>query len=178
MRRYCLVAAVAAILGALAMSQPPVVADGPDRVAVTNFPEVQRVVVNEPVPQTRLETRKAQAAPADLSDAAHLTEAGSLQTAGFTHVTLSVVGNLQGSAQAGVVGVVLVPDVPEVAAALRNGVVQLGLRTEAAVSPAQGGLFSSESVTLRLGFPRYRVFLYNSTSKTAEATVYAYLSTS
>ena len=175
MRRSFLVAAVAVILGALVMSQPPVTADGPDQVVVTNFPEVQRVVMNEP---TRLETRKAQAAPVDLSDAAHLTEAGRLETAGFTHVTLSVAGSLQGSAQAGAVGVVLVPDVPEVAAALRNGVVQLGLRAEATVSPAQEGYFSSESVTFRVGFPRYRVLLYNSTSKTADATVYAYLSTS
>ena len=175
MRRYLLVAAIALILGALVMAQPPVVADGPEPVTVTNFPEVQRVVVND---RTRLETRKAQAAPGDLSDAAHLTEAGTLETTGFTHVTLSLVGSLQGSAQAGAVGVVLVPDVPEVTAALRNGVVQLGLRAEASVSPAQSGYFSSESVTFHLGFSRYRVLLYNSTSKTADAAVYAYLSTS
>ncbi len=175
MRRYFLVAAIAAILGALVMSQPPVVADGPDQVAVTNFPEVQRVVVKD---QTRFETRKAVAAPIDLSDVSHLTEAGTLEASGFTHVTLSLSGSLQGSAQAGAVGVVLVPDVSEVTTALRNGVLQLGLRAEATVSPAQGGYFSSESVTLRLGFPRYRVLLYNSTSKSADATVYAYLSTS
>jgi hypothetical protein len=175
MRRYFLLAAVAVVLGALVVSQPPVVADGPEPVTVTNFPEVQRVIVNE---RTRFESRKAIATPGDLSDASHLTEAGTLETTGFTHVTLSLSGSLQGSAQAGAVGVVLVPDVPEVTAALRNGILQLGLRAEAALSPAQGGYFSSDSVTFHVGFPRYRVLLYNSTSKSADAAVYAYLSTS
>ena len=176
MRRYFLLAAVAAVVvGALMMPQPPVVADGPEPVTVTNFPEVQRVIVNE---RTRFETRKAVAAPVDLSDVIHLTEAGSLETSGFTQVTLSLAGTLQGSAQAGAVGVVLVPDVPEVAMAFRNGFLQLGLRAEAALRPAQEGYFSSDSVTFHVGFPRYRVFLYNSTSKSADAAVYAYLSTS
>jgi hypothetical protein len=77
------------------------------------------------------------------------------------------------------VGVVLVPDVPEVATALRTyGVLQLGLRAAAPIRPAQAGLFSSEPVTFRLGFPRYRILLYNATQKAADATVYAYLSTS
>ena len=175
MRRYFLLAAVAVVVGALVMSQPPVVADGPEPVTVTNFPEVQRVIVNE---RTRFETRKAIAAPVDLSDVLHLTEAGSLETSGFAYVTVSLSGSLQGSAQAGAVGVVLVPDVPEVAAAFRNGFLQLGLRAEAALRPAQEGYFSSESVTFHVGFPRYRVFLYNSTSKAADAAVYAYLSAS
>jgi hypothetical protein len=183
MRPYILFAATAAILLALAAGDRPVIADAPQAVTVTNFPEVQqisgRVVVSEPIPQTRFETRKAIVAPSELSDTAHLTDAGTLETAGFTHVTLSLSGLLQGSAQAGAVGVVLVPDVPEVTTALRtHGVLQLGLRAEARITPAPAGLFSSETATFRLGFPRYRVLLYNGTQKSAETTVYAYLSTS
>ena len=37
-------------------------------------------------------------------------------------------------------------------------------------------MYSSEPTTHRVGFPRYRVFLYNTTPKAAEAVVYAYLS--
>ena len=183
MRSYVLLAAIVATLVALASWNRPVVADAPQSVTVTNFPEVQqvngRVVVTEPIPQTRFETKKALVSPAPLSDTNHLTDAGTIDTAGFTHVTLSLAGILQGSAQAGAVGVVLVPEVPEVTNALRTyGVLQFGLRAEAPIVPSQVGLFSSEPATFRLGFPRYRIFLYNATQKAADATVYAYLSTS
>jgi len=183
MRPTIFLVATAAILVALASWNQPVVADAPQAVVVTNFPETQqvsgRVVVSEPIPQTRFETKKALVSPAELSDTNHLTDAGTIDTAGFTQVTLSLSGSLQGSAQAGSVGVVLVPDVPEVTTALRTyGVLQFGLRAQAAIKPSQAGLFSSESTTFRLGFPRYRVLLYNATQKAADATVYAYLGTS
>ncbi len=150
-------------------------------VAVTNFPEVQRisgeVVVTEPIPQTRFESVKALVAPAGAVDASQWTEAGVLDAKGFTHVTLSLAGSLQGSPQGGSVGVALVPDVPELLNALRtHGLAPFALRAEAEISASQGGLFSSASTTLRIGFPRYRVFFYNATSKNAEAVVYAYLS--
>ena len=183
MRRIMLFAVSAVVVAALALPQQPVTADAPEQVVVTNFPEVQKVsgsvVVSEPIPQTRFETKKAVVSPSELSDTNHLTEAGTLDTAGFTHVTLSVAGSLQGSGQAGTVGVVLIPDVPEVLTALRTyGLLQLALRAEATVAASQSGLFSSASATFRLAFPRYRVLLYNSTAKAADAAVYAYLSTS
>ncbi len=183
MRPYILLAATAAIFAALVIPNRPLVADAPQAVTVTNFPEVQRidgrVAISEPLPQTRFETRKALVSPAPLSDTSNLTDAGTLDTAGFTYVTLSLSGLLQGSAQPGVVGVVLVPDVPEVTTALRTyGILQLELRAEAAVEPAERGLFNSKPETFRLAFPRYRVLLYNATQKAADATVYAYLGTS
>jgi hypothetical protein len=182
MRPYIYLAATVATLAALTSWDRPLAADAPQAVVVTNFPETQQVtgrVVSEPIPQTRFETKKALVSPCELSDTNHLTDAGTIDTAGFTHVTLSLSGILQGSAQTGAIGVVLVPDVPEVTTALRTyGVLQFGLRAEAPIRPAQAGLFSSESVTFHLGFPRYRVLLYNATQKAAEATVYAYLSSS
>lgn len=183
MRTPVLFAAAIVILAVLASWERPVVADAPEAVTVTNFPEVQqisgRVVVSEPIPQTRFEAKKALVTPAALSDTNNLTDAGTIETAGFTHMTLSVSGILQGSAQAGSVGVMLVPDLPEVANARRTyGVLQFGLRAETAINLTQAGLFSSEPATFRLGFPRYRVLLYNTTQKSADAMVYAYLSTS
>lgn len=183
MRPYLVLVAALVILAALVSWDRPVVADGPQAVTVTNFPETQqvsgRVVVTEPIPQTRFETKKALVSPAELSDTNHLTDAGTIDTAGFSQVTLSLAGSLQGSAQGGAVGVVLVPDLPEVTTALRTyGVLQFGLRAEAPVSRSGAAPFSSESATFRLAFPRYRVLLYNATQKAAEATVYAYLGTS
>lgn len=85
-------------------------------VTVANFPEVQRisgqVVVTEPIPQTRFESVKALVAPAAFSDAGQWTEAGVIDAKGFTHVTLSLAGSLQGSPQGGSVGVALVPGRP------------------------------------------------------------------
>jgi hypothetical protein len=117
--------------------------------------------------------------PVALSDTRNLTDAGSIDCTGFTFVTLSLGGGLKGAGQAGTVGVVLVPDVPDVQEALRSyGVLQFSLSVGATVPASPSGLFSSESKTFRLAFPRYRVLLYNSTPRSADATVYALLSTS
>jgi hypothetical protein len=185
LRRSLLVAGGVSLLAVLTpvrsgSADPP---SQPSPVAVTNFPTVQpvsgRVTVTDPIPQTRFETRKALVPTAALADANHWTEAGAIDCAGFTFVTLSLGGGLKGAGQAGSVGVVLLPDVPDVLEALRTyGVPQFPLSVEAAVPPTPSGLFSSESKTFRLAFPRYRVFLYNSTQRTAEATVYALLGTS
>jgi hypothetical protein len=174
---------LAASVAAFAGWGRPAAADPPQAVVVTNFPETQqisgKVVVSEPIPQTRLETKKALVSPAEIADTNHLTDAGTIDAAGFTHVTLSLSASLQGSAQAGTIGVVLLPDVPEVATALRTyGALQFGLRVDAPLSSPPASLFSSESVTFRLAFPRYRVLLYNSTQKAADATVFLYLSSS
>src|SRR6185369_1633574 len=101
MRTVILVAVTLAALVTLASWNRPVVADGPEAVAVTNFPEVQQVsgqvVVSQPIPQTRLETKKALVAPAERSNTSDLTDAGTIDTTGFTHVTLSLTGLLQGT---------------------------------------------------------------------------------
>jgi hypothetical protein len=184
MRRYLLFVTLGlVVLATLVVPQGNGVADAPQPVIVTNLPEVQkvtgRVTVGEPIPQTRLETRKSLVSPAELSDTNHLTDAGVVDATGFTYVTVSLGGSLQGSSQGGSVGAVLIPDLPEVSTALRTfGVLQFPLRVQTAVVPAQAGLFSSDSTTFRLAFPRYRVLFYNSTTKSADATVYVYLSTS
>jgi hypothetical protein len=183
MLRRALVVAGGLSLMAVVAPVRPGLADPPSPVVVTNFPEVQavkgRVAISDPIPQTRFETRKAQVLTAPPADTNHWTDAGSIDCAGFTFVTLSLGGSLKGTGQAGTVGVVLLPDVPDVLESLRTyGVPQFPLSVEAAVPALPSGLFSSEPKTFRLAFPRYRVFLYNSSPKSAEATVYALLSTS
>jgi hypothetical protein len=60
---------VAGGLGLTAVLAPvrPGQADPPSQVTVTNFPEVQavsgHVAISDPIPQTRLETRKAWCRP-------------------------------------------------------------------------------------------------------------------
>lgn len=152
------------------------------QVAITNFPEVQQisgqVTIDGPVPATRFLRRPALVTPAALADTTHLTEAAVVDTAGFSQITLSLGGALRGSAAGGAVGVVLIPELPEVAAALTEaGLLQFPLRVEAGLLPAAGGRFSSDSVTFQVAFPRYRVLFYNSTPAAADATLYVLLGT-
>lgn len=160
-----------------------VAAAPPQPVEVINLPEVQTitggVAVTRPVPQTQMEVRRALVSPAELADIANLTDAGILDTDGFSHLTLSFAGTLQGQGERGVVGVILLPDVPEVVAAMRNfAVLQFALQAQAAIPPSQSGIFHAEPATFRLAFPRYRVLLWNASPKSAEVTIWAYLGTS
>jgi hypothetical protein len=156
-------------------------ADTAEPVIVTNFPEVQRVAgavtVGEPIPQTRFERLEALVAPATEAETSSWTDAGRLTTAGFGAVTLGLVGTVQGRITAAApVGVVLLPDVPEIVSNFRSyGVTQHALRLEAQASPGGPGVFESAPAHLELGYPGYRVLLYNATPRTSEVTVYAYL---
>lgn len=152
-----------------------------DRVTVTNFPPLQKIAgevrVVAPVPSTRLEVLRAQVAPSGANDTNDWTDAGTLDTAGFAWVTLNLGGYVQGRlATSGTVAAVLIPEQPDTLAALReSGVRQFPLVVTARVAPTDAALFQSEQTSLRLGFPRYRVYLYNATPRTAQAVLYAYL---
>lgn len=185
------VAAVTALAGALTLVLIPAEwtssvsaapTEGPERVLVTNFPEIQRVdgsvTVPEPVPQSALFRRRdVVVPPIDRSTTTQLVEAGTLDAAGFTHAVLSVRGEVQGNlVREGVVGLVLVPDEePIVRALLEEGRFELALEVETRVLRTERGYFASGQPRLALGFPRYRVYLYNSSDRSVEADVYVYL---
>ena len=114
------------------------------------------------------------------TDVNSLTEGGVINVSGFVNATLSLAVTVQGNLAApGKVGALLVPDVPEILMAMRvSGVIQFPLTVEAPVAPSPTGVHQSEPVTVRLGFPRYRVFFFNTTPRSAEAMLYTYLSNS
>jgi hypothetical protein len=180
-RPLLLALSVTAVLVALVVPRSGVEADGPSRVVVTNFPEVQNVegevVVSGPIPHTDLAVTEALVSPGALVNPNSYSDGGVLTTAGFTSVSLSLAGRVQGRIGGpGRVGAMLVPDVPEILEALNtHGVRQFDLHVEATVEPSETGIYQSQQVHLRLGFPRYRVYFYNETPRTAEATLYAYL---
>jgi len=155
-----------------------------EQVVVTNFPETQSitgtVAVERPVPTTRLVTTHALVSPGGPANVADLTEAGALDATGFAFATLSLAVDVQGSlAGPGQVGALLIPDQPDVLAALRShGIQQFPLTVEAAVAPSPSGIHQSSPLAARLAFPRYRVFFYNTTPRTSEATLYVYLGSS
>jgi hypothetical protein len=136
--------------------------------------------VGEPIPMTRFEALRAQVSPSGPTDVADWTDAGTLDVSGFAFVTLSLGGYVQGRiASVGTVGAVLIPDQTEAAAALHDyNVQQFPLGVVARVAPTDAAIFQSPQTNVRVGFPRYRVYLYNSTSRTSQVVLYAYLNNS
>jgi len=151
-------------------------------VFVVNFPEVQRiegtVALEAPPPQGRLvrleRTIVASVGPAETTA---LVEGGLLETDGFVSVVLSLTGQVRADRyRAGGVGAILIPDEePMIQAFHEDGQVLFPLRVEAASSPAAGPWFGSPQQPYPLGFPRYRVYYYNTTDRPAVVTLFAYL---
>jgi hypothetical protein len=174
-----------ALAAALALPLPASAQEVTRAVVVTNFPPIQRVMgrvdvsVAEPIPSAVLASKHEVVSPGSPQNPGSLTEGGVIEADGFTGVVLSLAGEMKGTlVREGRVGALLVPDQPELVKALReNGIVAFPLTVEARVVPAQTSLFTSDQPALRLAFPRYRVFFYNTTSYAAEVSLWVYLTT-
>jgi hypothetical protein len=104
--------------------------------------------------------------------------AGTIDTDGFTSLLISVQGEMRSDAySSGTIGVLLVPDEKSILRALRDA-KRVQFPIECTVQTKSGGpiYFESEQVQQRIGFARYKLFLYNTANKSAEANVYLYLS--
>lgn len=183
MRRSALFAAAA--LGAvllLVQAADRTSADAPAEVLVTNFPEVQEVAgsvaVAGPIPHSALIRRlDVIVPPVARSATTGLVEAGAVDAAGFTHAVLGLRGEVQGNLlREGTVGAVLVPDEEAVLRAFREeGRYEFPVEVRAEVRKQEHGGFSSGQESQVLGFPRYRVFLYNTSDRSVDADLYVYL---
>jgi hypothetical protein len=104
-----------------------------------------------------------------------LLEAGSIAAEGFGFLTISLVGEVRGRGATGQFGVVLVPHVEGARTAFREGRLLLPLELQATVDPAEPWV-AATSVRHPVAFPRYLVYLYNTSERTVAARVYAHLS--
>ena len=175
-------ALVPVLVLALIGAAPRLWADSPSEVVVANFPEVQKVEgkvsVAEPIPHSALVRRlDVVVPPVPRSATTGLVEAGVVETAGFTHVVLGLRGEVQGNLlKEGTVGAVLVPDEEPVLQALREqGRYDFPVEIRAEVRKQDRGYFASDQPRRVLGFPRYRVFLYNTADRSVDADLYVYL---
>ncbi len=110
------------------------------------------------------------------NETARWVEAGMVQTNGFTALVLSVHGQVRGNvAVPGFMGVLLIPDEEPIQQALTEGEILLPLETQAEVGAGTTSYFSASSPHLAIAFPRYRIFLYNTTDQSAAANVCVYL---
>jgi len=155
---------------------------GIQQVEVVNFPEVQRfqgdIDVKGPIAHSRLLRReKVTVPPVGRSYAPELVQAEPAETDGFTDVVLNLEGEIKGTSfTPGAVGAVLIPDEEPVLRALKEE-GQFLFPLEIAAHPAPSGprTFSAATVRTIVGFPRYRIYFYNDTDRTAEVTLYLYL---
>ncbi len=114
--------------------------------------------------------------PVARSEATNLIDAGVIETDGYTHLTLNLAAELKGTATGrGVVGVLLLPDIEPFRHAWRTlGLVPATVEFTAPATPEGGSYLMAPQQTFEVGFPRYRVLLYNSTGASALVAFFAY----
>lgn len=177
-----LLASAALVALALVVSTPSALSQAVQEVFVTNFPAQQEVrgsVAIEGTVRHGAFTRHEGIVvpPAGRSETTNLVSAGTVNADGFTGVVLSLQGEVKDYVfTAGKVGAVLIPDEEPVVRALREfGLIQFPVEVTADVAPTVSTFFSSEPAARRVAFPRYRIYLYNSSNKSVEANLYLYL---
>ena len=178
-RALLVVLAVVAVFALLGVGADETAARDVEPVEVVNFPELQEVEgevrVTEPVPHAELDRVKGVlVGPVDRHDTTSLVEAGTVAADRYTHLVLSLRGEVRGNlGQEGRVGAILLPDEEPVRRTfLETGRYQVPLEVTAAVHRTDAGYFSSEPVRTPLAFPRYRVLLYNETDRSVEVDLY------
>jgi hypothetical protein len=168
----------------LLVTLSPVGAQGDEvqRVRVTNFPELQqvggRVAVEGPVRHATLQrVKEILVPPVEPKETGRLIDGGGLSMDGFTSVVLSLNGQAKGKIlRSGVVGAIIVPDEETVIRAFEEeGQPQFALEVIASLHAGTPGSFASAPSRLTVGFPRYRLRLYNTSDKTVTVNLFAYL---
>jgi hypothetical protein len=122
--------------------------------------------------------RNLQVPPVPRTDVANMVDAGTIDTEGFSHLTVNLAGELKGPAtHAGTVTAILMPDLPPFDYAFETlGLLPASLEFSGNASPNGGLYLMAKQATLDVGFPRYRVLLYNTTGSTATVVFFAYRS--
>ncbi len=151
-------------------------------VAVNNFTEVQTVAgavaVPQPVPHSStFRQLDVVVPPIPRGETTNLIAADDLLVAdGFTGVTLSLQGTVKGAlGKAGQIGAVLLPDEEAIERAFdEEGLLLLPLEVFAVLARKEIDTFSAQQ-QFAIGFPRYKIYFYNSTDKSVEVNLYGYL---
>ncbi len=149
-------------------------------VHVDNFPDVLEVRGSVSVEGTTKSIAKEHVVVpmADRGDLSEMIYAGTIETDGFTSVLISMEGEMRSDViSPGSIGVLLVPDEAPIIGALRDARrVQFPIECAVRTKKGASSYFAAEQVRRPIAFPRYRMYLYNTTNKSADANVYLYLS--
>jgi hypothetical protein len=151
-------------------------------VEIVNWPsqwQVQgEVAIKGPVLSGRLATlRDIVVGPVGPKDVTRLVNAGSITTDGFAFMVLSLVGEVKSEhAQPGTVGAILVPDDDTVRRAmLEQGQLLMAVEVKGQTGTGRPAFFASDQQRVVVAFPRYSVYLYNTSDKGVNVALHAYL---
>lgn len=151
-------------------------------VHVNNFPELQQIKGSVSIEgTTKFIARENVVVPT--SQRAELTEmvyAGTIETDGFTSLLISLQGEMRSDVfSSGTIGVLLIPDEKPILRILRDAKrIQFPIECKVHAKSGDQIYFESAQVQQRIAFSRYKMYLYNTVSKSVEANVYLYLSNS
>jgi len=152
------------------------------KVFVTNFPGVQRVSGMVSVDGTirhavARQFKEIVVPPVDPSEVSRLIPGGTLEVDGFTSVVLALNGQSKGKTlKSGVVGAILLPDEASVVRAFEEeGKAQFPIEIRTAAFSASSPYSASDPQRFPVGFPRYRIWLYNTSDASISTNIFAYL---
>jgi hypothetical protein len=142
----------------------------------TPHPISGQVTINGPIQHAAIvRIKDAVVSSVSRDDIASWTLAGEVDTTGFTSMNLSIQGQMRGIvSDGGLIGVILIPDEESIGQALSEGVVQLFLEATAPVSVGANH-FDASAPWLPIAFPKYKVYLYNTTEHGASTNLFFYL---
>jgi hypothetical protein len=112
----------------------------------------------------------------DRSDTSRLVDGGVVAVEGAGGFVVTIAGELRGRADKdGVIGVLLVPELPFFTNLYRNRKLILSAAEfTAPVAAGASSYFMSPSKHAPVGFPAYHLFLFNTTGAAATVNVYIY----
>ena len=162
---------------------PHAVASQSTDVHVDNFPETQQikgsVSIEGPLIHSKFVKKEGLLVPISRrGESSEMLHGGIVDAEGFTSIAISLQGEIKSSSfTSGSIGVVLVPDEEPVLRTLREAKrIQFPIECSAQIKSGDTSFFSADQTYTRVTFPRYRLYLYNTLNKSADANVYILLS--
>lgn len=149
-------------------------------VHVDNFPALQQIKGSVSVEgATKFIAKEGLVVPSSQrADLSQMVDAGTIDMDGFSTLLISLQGEMRSDVfSSGAIGVLLVPYEGSILRILRDR--KRAVFPVECKAPTKSGAtiyFESEQVQQRIAFARYKMYLYNTSDKSAEANVYLYLS--
>lgn len=114
--------------------------------------------------------------PVERTDTADLVDCGTFDADGYSTLVVNLAGEMKDRpAKTGVIGALLIPDVPPFNKAYSNLLLlPVPLEIAAPVTVQGFPYFMAKQSRFEVGFPRYRLLLYNSTGSSATVTITVY----
>jgi hypothetical protein len=111
----------------------------------------------------------------DRSELASLVDAGTFETEGYSEMVLNMAGIPSATVRkTGIVGAILVPDIPPFDTAFKQwGILPVVVELTAEIKAGEAH-FIAKQKTFNVGFPRYRLLLYNTSDSTMTVAFFAY----